>query len=298
MFKKGDKVILADNATTREEHRNKPEYYPKPGTRGVVLEESTVPIVQWEIGSTSLDDVWAVGEGKLILDEGEREMTEYVDWTKVPIDTEIWVKDNNEKEWFKRHFAGYEEETGKVKAFKFGNTSMSTDEYFCYDCAKLAKDEEHEEMNDAKFEKGDKVIFADTNETRDLHIYNQRYYPAPGTMGEIVSLKGNFYMVKWEEGRTAGDGIWAASETMLKPFCEGKGMNDVVNHPSHYTSGKIEVIDYIEDQKLPYHLGNVVKHISRAGKKDPAKTVEDLKKAEWYLHRYIGLLENNEGEQK
>lgn len=75
-------------------------------------------------------------------------------------------------------------------------------------------------------------------------------------------------------------------------------MNDAVNHPSHYTSGKIEVIDYIEDQKLPYHLGNVVKYISRAGKKDPAKTVEDLKKAEWYLHRYINLLENNEGEQK
>lgn len=153
-------------------------------------------------------------------------------------------------------------------------------------------------MNDAKFEKGDKVIFADTKETRDLHNSNRRFYPAPGTMGEIVSLKGNFYKVKWEEGRTAGDGIWAASETMLEPFCEGKEMDDVVNHPSHYTSGKIGVIDYIEDQKLPYHLGNVVKYISRAGKKDPAKTIEDLKKAEWYLHRYINLLENNEGEQK
>ena len=34
--------------------------------------------------------------------------------------------------------------------------------------------------------------------------------------------------------------------------------NDPVNHPAHYTTGKIEVIDYIEDQKLPYHLGNAV----------------------------------------
>lgn len=68
-------------------------------------------------------------------------------------------------------------------------------------------------------------------------------------------------------------------------------VHDVVNHPSHYTSGKIEVIDYIEDQQLPYHLGNVVKYISRAGKKDPNKKVEDLKKAQWYLNRYIQLLE-------
>ena len=48
--------------------------------------------------------------------------------------------------------------------------------------------------------------------------------------------------------------------------------NDPVNHPAHYTTGKIEVIDYIEDQKLPYHLGNAVKYISRAGKKDKDKT--------------------------
>lgn len=63
--------------------------------------------------------------------------------------------------------------------------------------------------------------------------------------------------------------------------------DDPVNHPSHYTDGKIEVIDFIEDKKLPYHLGNVVKYICRAGKKDPRKEVEDLKKAAWYLERYL-----------
>ena len=66
--------------------------------------------------------------------------------------------------------------------------------------------------------------------------------------------------------------------------------DDPVNHPSHYTDGKIEVIDFIEDKKLPYHLGNVVKYVSRAGKKDKTKTIEDLKKAQWYLNRYIQLL--------
>lgn len=68
-------------------------------------------------------------------------------------------------------------------------------------------------------------------------------------------------------------------------------LNDPVNHPSHYTAGKIEVIDFLEDQGFPYHLGNAVKYICRAGKKDPRKTVEDLQKAVRYLNRYIGLLE-------
>lgn len=63
--------------------------------------------------------------------------------------------------------------------------------------------------------------------------------------------------------------------------------HDPVNHPSHYTSGKIEVIDFIEDKGLSFHLGNAVKYIARAGKKDPAKTVEDLQKAIWYLGREI-----------
>ncbi len=66
-------------------------------------------------------------------------------------------------------------------------------------------------------------------------------------------------------------------------------MNDPVNHPAHYTDGGIETIDFIEAKRLPYHLGNVVKYVSRAGKK--IDEVEDLKKAQWYLNRYIELLE-------
>lgn len=73
-------------------------------------------------------------------------------------------------------------------------------------------------------------------------------------------------------------------------------LNDSVNHPAHYTYGSIEVIDVIEGLKLPYHLGNAVKYIARAGHKDPAKTTEDLRKAVWYLNRYIDLLERTEKE--
>lgn len=63
--------------------------------------------------------------------------------------------------------------------------------------------------------------------------------------------------------------------------------NDSVNHPLHYNSGKIEVIEAIEDWKLGFHLGNVVKYIARAGKKDPEKYKEDLQKAQFYLAREI-----------
>lgn len=72
---------------------------------------------------------------------------------------------------------------------------------------------------------------------------------------------------------------------------------DNVNHPAHYTFGNIEVIDFIEDKELGFHLGNAVKYISRAGRKDPARTVEDLRKAAWYLNRQIGRLEMSLGGQ-
>lgn len=67
--------------------------------------------------------------------------------------------------------------------------------------------------------------------------------------------------------------------------------DDVVNHPSHYTDGKIEVIDFIEDKNLGFCLGNAIKYIARAGKKDPSKLEEDIKKAIWYLNRFLKEVE-------
>lgn len=66
---------------------------------------------------------------------------------------------------------------------------------------------------------------------------------------------------------------------------------DPVNNPAHYTDGKIEVIEFIEDKNLGFCLGNAVKYISRAGKKDPKKEIEDLNKAIWYINRRIKELE-------
>ncbi len=63
---------------------------------------------------------------------------------------------------------------------------------------------------------------------------------------------------------------------------------DNVNHPAHYKTGGIETIDFIEAKSLDYHLGNVVKYITRADHKGNRK--EDLLKAQWYLNRAISKL--------
>lgn len=64
-----------------------------------------------------------------------------------------------------------------------------------------------------------------------------------------------------------------------------------IYHPKHYNAGNIEVIEFIEDQKLSFHLGNVVKYIARAGKKEGETDLDALRKAQWYLNRYISFLE-------
>lgn len=67
--------------------------------------------------------------------------------------------------------------------------------------------------------------------------------------------------------------------------------NEAINHPSHYGGDTAyEAIKVIEAWRLDFNLGNAVKYISRAGKKDPAKLVEDLSKAAWYLQREIEKL--------
>lgn len=68
-------------------------------------------------------------------------------------------------------------------------------------------------------------------------------------------------------------------------------MTDNVKHPSHYTYGKIECIDFILDKELDFSLGNAVKYIVRAGRKNPEKQIEDLQKAIQYIQFEIEHLE-------
>lgn len=83
---------------------------------------------------------------------------------------------------------------------------------------------------------------------------------------------------------------------MLKATLKLLSENESINHPDHYggdnTYEAIKVIEAWDLDKC-FYLGNVVKYISRAGKKDKSKEIEDLKKALWYLDRKIKTLEVN-----
>lgn len=67
-----------------------------------------------------------------------------------------------------------------------------------------------------------------------------------------------------------------------------KTLDDKVSHPTHYTYGDIEIIDFIEQvtkdykPELSFAIGNAIKYISRANRKNGK---EDLDKARWYLNR-------------
>lgn len=69
-----------------------------------------------------------------------------------------------------------------------------------------------------------------------------------------------------------------------------KTLDDKVSHPTHYTYGDIEVIDFIEQvtkdykPELAFAIGNAIKYISRANRKNGK---EDLDKARWYLNRAL-----------
>lgn len=67
-----------------------------------------------------------------------------------------------------------------------------------------------------------------------------------------------------------------------------------INHPEHYggENNPYEAIKIIEAHNLDFHLGNTVKYILRAGKKENNSTIQELEKAKWYLERKINQLKN------
>lgn len=69
--------------------------------------------------------------------------------------------------------------------------------------------------------------------------------------------------------------------------------HDNVEHPQHYCMGKIETIDFIEDQKMDFRAASALKYLCRYRFK--GKPLEDLKKSVWYINRIIQELERESG---
>ena len=109
------------------------------------------------------------------------------------------------------------------------------------------------------------------------------------TIRDIITAGGDEHYVVEENSWAYNDDMFISKvcDYDVKSMYPSIEIEDNISHPSHYTDGKIEVIDFIEDKKLGFHLGNVVKYVARAGKKNPDKYYEDLKKASWYLNREI-----------
>ena len=94
---------------------------------------------------------------------------------------------------------------------------------------------------------------------------------------------------KLSQGRSQLRGRPPIRMKTIATFTSNVSVKDNVNHPEHYKTGGIETIDFIEAKSLGYHLGNVVKYVTRADHK--GNRLEDLKKAQWYLNRAISKIE-------
>lgn len=78
--------------------------------------------------------------------------------------------------------------------------------------------------------------------------------------------------------------------------CHAKWVDSRINNPAHYTRGKYELTPVIEDWGLGWHLGNAIKYIMRAEHK--GKTEEDLRKAIWYIERFMQYKQGEKTENK
>lgn len=128
---------------------------------------------------------------------------------------------------------------------------------------------------------GERIVFRDANNIDQYSKVQQVY----------CDENGKYYAcVKANDGRVAmidenTDFISVFEPTKKKVE---KTLDDKVNHPSHYTYGDIEVVDFIEQvtkdykPELAFAIGNAIKYISRANRKNGK---EDLDKARWYLNR-------------
>lgn len=109
-----------------------------------------------------------------------------------------------------------------------------------------------------------------------------------GERHAISKIENGNYYIKNPMPEKSGPGHYLLYRTHIRPWTAKTDVNndDDVNHPPHYNKGKIECIEFIEDQELNFARGNAVKYIVRAGAKgDKTKELQDLEKAQWYCKR-------------
>ena len=135
------------------------------------------------------------------------------------------------------------------------------------------------------------------NKAQQIRNYMEKH-PTAGTkkICSALGVKPDYvYVVKSKIKSAANEANDDTTKSVLQEFAEQvremgvvvveESKPDPVNHPPHYKTGGMETIDFIEAKDLGYHLGNVIKYVTRA--KHKGNELEDLKKAQWYLERAI-----------
>lgn len=111
----------------------------------------------------------------------------------------------------------------------------------------------------------------------------------------VDSMKAAPELGEEEDFRDLADNIADAAFISLAEDVAKKKVTtiDNINHPAHYTAGKIETIEYIEDcgHGEGFCIGNAMKYLNRYPYKNG---IEDLKKAVWYINRAIKTLEEQQ----
>lgn len=126
-----------------------------------------------------------------------------------------------------------------------------------------------------KLRDGNKAIITEINEVGDFPVHGAIFFSGGQSNGSWT-IDGKF------SKHTLYDIVSEWEDESVNHW-----EDEAVNHPSHYggSENPYETIKVIEAWELNFNLGNVVKYISRAGKK--GSKIEDLQKALWYLQREI-----------
>lgn len=149
------------------------------------------------------------------------------------------------------------------------------------------------------------------------HNTNEKLYTANGsthTLNEWVAITGvSRHTIRWrlKHGMPFEDAIRntdlrknnrvikkAVNTVNAEAKVTQPASNPAVEHPAHYNAGPLEVIDVIEGLGMgkDFNRGNAIKYIARAGLKSNDTEIQDLQKAEWYIHREIERLRKEQSD--
>lgn len=126
----------------------------------------------------------------------------------------------------------------------------------------------------------------------DLDVFADQGAKVPGVLYRMAGngkLTMDWLLRYWEKNATNP----MDTPDMLLEAYGYQSPTDQVDHPDHYQAGGMETIDIIDayvEHPVSFSLGNVIKYVTRAGRKTGETATKDLAKARWYLDHALTQL--------